>query len=61
MPLGQKNPVVDGLSLKELGDSVLVEIEPQRKGLPFLKHVKYRIVSKVNSICTYVCHSVFPI
>ncbi|TRY85741.1 hypothetical protein DNTS_031922 [Danionella cerebrum] len=46
MHLGQQGPVVDGLSLKELGDSVLVEIEPRRKGLPFLKHVEYRIVSK---------------
>ncbi len=54
MHLGQQNPVVDGLSLKELGDSVLVEIESRRKGLPFLKHVEYRIVSKVNLICTYV-------
>ncbi|XP_051561106.1 sorting nexin-8 isoform X2 [Myxocyprinus asiaticus] len=45
MHLGQKIPL-DGLSLKELGDSVLVEIEPQRKGLPFLKHVEYRIISK---------------
>ncbi|XP_051993907.1 sorting nexin-8 [Xyrauchen texanus] len=45
MHLGQQIPL-DGLSLKELGDSVLVEIEPQRKGLPFLKHVEYRIISK---------------
>jgi len=48
MHLGQQSALVDGLSLKELGDSVLVEIEPQRKGLSFLKHVEYRIVSKVN-------------
>ncbi|XP_067298908.1 sorting nexin-8 [Pseudorasbora parva] len=50
MHLGQQSPLVDGLSLKELGDSVLVEIEPQRKGLPFLKHVEYRIVSKCFQI-----------
>uniref|UniRef100_A0A671RVU5 PX domain-containing protein n=1 Tax=Sinocyclocheilus anshuiensis TaxID=1608454 RepID=A0A671RVU5_9TELE len=50
MHLGQQNPVVDGISLKELGDSVLVEIEPRRKGLPFLKHVEYRIVSKCFQI-----------
>ncbi|XP_016106115.1 sorting nexin-8 [Sinocyclocheilus grahami] len=50
MHLGQQNPVVDGLSLKELGDSVLVELELRRKGLPFLKHVEYRIVSKCFQI-----------
>uniref|UniRef100_A0A671KUX4 Sorting nexin-8-like n=1 Tax=Sinocyclocheilus anshuiensis TaxID=1608454 RepID=A0A671KUX4_9TELE len=50
MHLGQQNPVVDGLSLKELGDSVLVEIELRRKGLPFLKHVEYRIISKCFQI-----------
>ncbi|ROI15944.1 Sorting nexin-8 [Anabarilius grahami] len=50
MHLGQQTPLVDGLSLKELGDSVLVEIEPRRKGLSFLKHVEYRIVSKCFQI-----------
>ncbi|XP_052401373.1 sorting nexin-8-like isoform X8 [Carassius gibelio] len=50
MHLGQQNAVVDGLSLKELGDSVLVETELRRKGLPFLKHVEYRIVSKCFQI-----------
>ncbi|XP_056305491.1 sorting nexin-8 [Danio aesculapii] len=50
MHLGQQGPLMDGLSLKELGDSVLVEIEPRRKGLPFLKHVEYRIVSKCFQI-----------
>uniref|UniRef100_A0A8C1WIC8 Sorting nexin 8b n=1 Tax=Cyprinus carpio TaxID=7962 RepID=A0A8C1WIC8_CYPCA len=50
MHLGQQNPMVDGLSLKELGDSVLVELELRRKGLPFLKHVEYRIVSKCFQI-----------
>ncbi|KAG1927717.1 sorting nexin-8 [Pimephales promelas] len=50
MHLGQQSALVDGLSLKELGDSVLVEIEPQRKGLSFLKHVEYRIVSKCFQI-----------
>ncbi|XP_067260989.1 sorting nexin-8 [Chanodichthys erythropterus] len=50
MHLGQQSPLVDGLSLKELGDSVLVEIEPRKKGLAFLKHVEYRIVSKCFQI-----------
>ncbi|KAK7162094.1 hypothetical protein R3I94_004671 [Phoxinus phoxinus] len=50
MHLGQQSALVDGLSLKELGDSVLVEIESRRKGLPFLKHVEYRIVSKCFQI-----------
>ncbi|KAI7811352.1 sorting nexin-8 isoform X2 [Triplophysa rosa] len=50
MHMDQQNPLVDGLSLKGLGDSVLVEIEPQRKRIPFLKHVEYRIISKCFQI-----------
>uniref|UniRef100_A0A673GMN8 PX domain-containing protein n=1 Tax=Sinocyclocheilus rhinocerous TaxID=307959 RepID=A0A673GMN8_9TELE len=61
MHLGQQNPVVDGLSLKELGDSVLVEIEPRRKGLPFLKHVEYRIVSKCFQIPIQRTYSDFEV
>lgn len=50
MHMDQQSPLVDGLSLKELGESVLVEIEPLRKRINFLKHVEYRIISKVQ-IC----------
>ncbi|XP_056592032.1 sorting nexin-8 [Triplophysa dalaica] len=50
MHMDQQSPLVDGLSLKELGDSVLVEIEPLRRRIHFLKHVEYRIISKCFQI-----------
>ncbi|XP_073722251.1 sorting nexin-8 isoform X2 [Misgurnus anguillicaudatus] len=61
MHMGQQNPLVDGLSLKELGDSVLVEIEEQRKKMSFLKHVEYRIISKCFQVPVHRRYSDFEL
>ncbi|KAA0722514.1 Sorting nexin-8 [Triplophysa tibetana] len=61
MHMDQQNPLVDGLSLKELGDSVLVEIEPLRKRIHFLKHVEYRIISKCFQIPVHRMFSDFEL
>ncbi|XP_030634909.1 sorting nexin-8 [Chanos chanos] len=63
MRLVNQGPVSENPSLEDLlrRDGVVVEIVPEKKGLLFLKHVEYRLISKCFKVAVHRRYSDFDV